>query len=1483
MHLKLKTKRSGRMAFVQLFALTFFFFVSALSEIKAKTSSDEALYIYNQYSGKVLGVGDQILSTWKKLDDKDSRIEYSGGWGTFQGNPGYLETEHYSTTKRATAKLTFTGVKARYYGYLRGDLDVAEIRVDGKFVAKINCSEGTRFDAMLYETAMLPFGEHTLEILSTGDQATDYEIIIDAFEYAENDESVLSVEQNSYIGENSQKWTMVDKGASYFQLINVENGKALTAGSVGNDKIVRLAEPVNSDNQLWKKNEGGAYYNGLVNKVDSRFLDLMSSSAADSVICVQANEDSSSASQKWGIWSVDQKIEAVTPQYQDIYKIVNPQGKAIDNNGALADNSTFGLKADVASNNSNQQWMLIDCGQGYYTLTNLTSNKNIDNAAGSLADGNNMVQWSANASNPNQRWKLNYYGSFYTLTNEASGKNLDWRKALSDGVLSQYSADSGNAYQQWKIELVGLREHHDWEDETIFAINKEPGHATYIPFTSVDELKNDPTWEKPWETPNSSSFLSLNGTWKFNWVKQPSDRPEDFYLPDYDVSGWNEIPVPSNWEMQGYGTPIYTNITYPYANMPPFIAPKAGYTNATEPNPVGSYRRTFTLPADWDGKEIFLHFNGAYSAMYVWVNGQKVGYSQGANNVAEFNVTQYVKTGDNMVACEVYRWSDGSYLEDQDMFRLSGIHRDVFIYSTPKVRIHDFFVESEFDVDDFSSAIFKVKASVQNNETSASRASRLDVVLLDEDDNEVLTVSKAIDDIPVGAETTCLLNESLSNPKLWSAETPTLYSVVLVLKDNQDHVLEVLSSKFGFRKIVIKNKRVYINNHAVFFKGVNRHDTHPIFGKAIPVESMIQDIVLMKQNNINTVRTCHYPNDPKMYALYDYYGLYIVDEADLECHGNQSLSDNPDWAPAFVDRMVRMVKRDKNHPSVIFWSMGNECGNGRNFYDVYDAAKAIDTSRPIHYQGKNEAADFDSQMYPSLSYAKSFDAIDTDRPYFFCEYAHAMGNAPGNLKEYWDLIENSKRIIGGCIWDWVDQGIIKYGQDPTKYYFGGDFGDTPNDRDFCLNGIVTPDRKVTAKLLEVKKVYQYIKIKAANLSEKKITVQNRYGFLNLDQFKMKWSIIKDGAVVESGTLDLPEVSPGEDVSMAVPYQTKITLQNEFFLNISVETKQDYRWASAGHEVAIEQLRLSDRPELAAIDSNNLSKLKVSEKIDDYLIEGVDFNLTFNKNKGELTSLVFGGKEMIFDKEGLTFSYYRQINNDKNSTKVLSETVISNQLLTVTPFADSKSVVVVSKMKATNSLGEFPYTLTYTVWGNGVIDVDVKITNNADTGEMPRIGLQMSLVSGFENVEWYGRGPQESYADRKYAAHFGQYSNTVDGMLEHYVRSQSNGNREDVRWVNLANQSGEGVKITSKGKLNFNALHFTDRDLWNAVHDFSLEDVKRDEIVLSLDYIQKGLGNASCGPDVLEKYKIPGKTDYSYSFRIESLKELTTSNKKLKKK
>lgn len=865
------------------------------------------------------------------------------------------------------------------------------------------------------------------------------------------------------------------------------------------------------------------------------------------------------------------------------YEIHTVNGLVLDNQESLDTNTKIFISKREADKES-QVWNLIPCEQeGCYTITSPLTQMNVDNSGKGKVECS-VIQWSADPKNPNQQWKITALpNGNYVLTNVGTGYNLGFPDAgLVGEPVFQLEPEASKSNQQWQIRKSNLKvvaealkttSHNDWENERIYAINKEEGRATFIPFANSEEMKADPAYTRPWERTRSSRYLLLNGNWKFNWVKQPSERPVDFYKTSYDVSGWKEIPVPSNWEMHGYGTPIYTNITYPIRNNPPFIQGQRGYTVEKEPNAVGSYRREFALPADWKDKEVFIHFDGIYSAAYVWINGKKVGYSQGSSNDAGFRITPYVKAGNNTVAVEVYRWCDGSFLEDQDMFRLSGIHRDVYLVASPKVRLRDIHLTSQIS-DRLDKAELKVKTDVHNYGKKVQEAT-VRVSLLNTEGKPVSSFIIPTGKITGGQENVCEGTTTIRDPRLWSAETPSLYTVQLELLDAAGNVLEATSQQYGFRKIEIRNNKVYINNALILFKGANRHDIHPQFGKAVPVESMIEDILLFKRFNLNTIRTSHYPNDPKMYALYDYYGLYVMDEADIECHGNMSLSNRESWEGAYVDRMVRMVERDKNHPSVIFWSMGNESGGGRNFEATYQAAKAID-DRYIHYEGMNDVADMDSRMYPSIESMIEQDEQPRNKPYFLCEYAHAMGNAIGNLEEYWDYIEHhSKRMIGGCIWDWVDQGINMPGQPADHYYFGGSFGDRPNDNDFCCNGIVTADRQVTPKLWEVKKVYQYITLEPN--AENSIGVRNRYAFLNLHDFNLRYVILKDGVPIAEEEFSLPDGKPGEHRAVQIPYSRYLTSEGEYYLNLEIKLKKDCVWAKAGHIVATEQLLLQKSP------------------------------------------------------------------------------------------------------------------------------------------------------------------------------------------------------------------------------------------------------------------------------------------------------------------
>ncbi len=1169
-----------------------------------------------------------------------------------------------------------------------------------------------------------------------------------------------------------------------------------------------------------------------------------------------------------------------------LYQIKSQNNLVISTKGNLNNNASLYLE-EPSNKDDSQLWQIIKLDNGFYNIKNPQSNRSLDNKNITVGGGNNVIQWDSDFGNRNQQWELIQTGTGgYIIRHRGDDMEISYE---NEDAVGQKIYQYPNAAKAWQIVPTSieaktvydkLKSDKDWENEKIFAINKEEGHVTFYPYPSVAELQKDSTYSKPWISPKSSFIQSLNGDWYFNWVKQPSERPKDFFKESYDVTGWDKITVPSNWEMKGYGTPIYTNFTYPFRNNPPLIQSQDGYTNETEPNPVGSYKREFSLPKDWDDKEIFLHFDGVYSGMYVWINGEKVGYTQGSNNDAEFNITKYVRPGKNSIAAEVYRWTDGSYIEDQDMFRLSGIHRDVYLYATPKLAIRDFQINSKIN-DDLSQADFSVDVKLENFGSKKAKNFILKGSLLDENGNKLAEFQKELEKIKDSSQVK--FTKTIENPELWSAENPTLYSLVLSLENADGQELLAVSSKYGFRKIEIKDKRVFINNKQVFFKGVNRHDTHPQYGKAVPVSSMLKDVTMMKQNNINTIRTSHYPNSPKMYAMFDYYGLYVMDEADLENHGNMGISNDPSWIPAFNDRIRRVIQRDRNHPSVIFWSLGNEGGNGGNFDKMYELAKKMD-SRPVHYQGKNDAADIDSHMYPSIKDMASFDQRETDKPYFLCEYDHAMGNAMGNIQEYWDYIEeDSNRMIGGCIWDWVDQGLNKPGQPEDHYFYGGDFGDTPNDGDFCANGIITSDRQPTAKLEEVKKVYQYIEVIPKDLDNKEINVENKYDFWNLDRFNLHWVLQKDGKSVEEGTISSLELAPDAKESIKIPFKTTIDEQHEYFLNVYFKLKEKTTWAEKGHILASEQMQLTDRKEVSMLDLKDLDKITVkndqsSSDSAKLYISGKNFSSVFDAEKGKFISIKYNGEELLKPGEGLSFNWFRSISNDKYTDTNFYETEEKTTSFNYEKGKEGKSVILELKKQIVIEKPEdsvqLSYTISYEVFSNGSIDVQAVFEKPKDEPLIRRLGLRMTLAEDFQNVEWYGRGPIENYSDRKNAAFVGLYNQSVDEMAgEEYINSQSEGNREDIRWVNLTNTNGNGLKITSKDTLSFSAMHYTDETLWETRHDFELQDKSSPYTFLSLDRIQQGLGNASCGPLPLEKYMIPENVPLEFSFRMEPYRKM----------
>ncbi len=1158
------------------------------------------------------------------------------------------------------------------------------------------------------------------------------------------------------------------------------------------------------------------------------------------------------------------------------YKIKVADGRVLSN-GDSDEKGTYIFLASDKENSIGQYWQINDLQNGYYQIS-------IPDYIQSLDNNNNaaikkVLQWDSNSGNPNQQWKLTPVTGKTGWYNFSCASNL-YQNIYYDnnGNLIAALANPTADNQQFQIvktnKKIVEKVANYWENQNIFEKNKEYTHATYIPYPSKEELMADVDFfNRPWHTPKSSYFLSLNGKWRFSWVKEPKYRPMDFYKESFDVSGWDEIDVPSNWEMKGYGTPLYVNVDQPFKKQPPYIR---AWSNSPDwdANPVGSYRRDFEIPTDWEDKEIFVNFGGIYSAAYVWVNGEYVGYTQGANNNHEFDITPYARVGQNSISVQVIKWSDGSYLECQDMFRMGGLYRDVYLFATPKTFIKDHKITCDLNNSNYNSGTLNIILDVENRTSSTNTNISAKVDLLTADGQFIKTIgNENITELQSGKNKKLSLSATLSDLELWSAEEPNLYTILFTLTNSNGEVTEVFATKYGFREIEIKNSLVYINGERILFKGANRHDSHPEYGRALTTEIMHKDVLMFKQNNLNTIRTSHYPNNQKMYAMYDYYGLYVMDEADLECHATQQLSNDASWRNAFVDRVVRMVERDKNHPSVIFWSMGNECGNGNNFYYTRQAMLNLDQTRPIHYEGNWQYSDVDSKMYPSIDWVKWQDYGGGGKPLFLCEFAHAMGNAMGNFQEYWDVMGNGERTIGGCVWDWVDQAIYDP-QDLQKgikkaYMTGYDFGG-PNQGNFCSNGIVLPDRTYTAKLNEVKKVYQYVKFKDFDVNTKKLTLLNKYDFCDLANMSLKWELLENGKQIEEGVVNNILTVPNTTKNVTLDLQSDVSnSKKEYHLNTYIVLNKDVTWAKKNHIVALNQFQINQRPKLGKIDVSKLTKeISYSQTGDDFVITGDNFQAVFNKQNGVITSLKYQNKEMIYDKNGFCFDGYRWVEND-SKTPPNNYTSLQNATFHFSLASDKKSITIQAGREAS---WKCKYDMTYTIYSNGVIDVKTNFTPQSYYGELSRLGLVMSLSSDLENVKYWGRGPFENYNDRKTGSFVGVYEAAVSNLFQNQVRPQSNGNREDFRTIEFANSEGEGIKFQTDEPAAFTASHYKDEDLIKVKHIFDLPTIKKDEIILHLDKVQRGVGNGSCcsqAVQTLPEYKVPTEKTV-FNFRISPL-------------
>jgi len=1220
----------------------------------------------------------------------------------------------------------------------------------------------------------------------------------------------------------------------------------------------------------------------------------------------------------------------------------------------------------------------------------------------------------------------------------------------------------------------------DWENPGVIGRNKAPARSTSLPYPSAASALK--------ATCDASPFhLSLNGKWRFNWSPKPSKRPVGFHKPSFDVSSWKEIAVPSNWQMQGYGVPIYCNQPYSFKKDPPRVTgtPPADWPAYNHRNPVGSYRREFTVPRNWKGRQVFIHFDGVSSAFYLWVNGKKVGYSQGSRTPAEFDITKHLKDGKNVLAAEVYRYSDGTYLECQDFWRLSGIFRDVYLWSAGKLHVRDFHVDASLD-GKYRNGVLSLKMDVRNFGGQPSKCS-IAVDLLDGKGEQVASMKVGPVDLKPGANSKLISPKlTISEPAQWSAEQPNLYRVLITLTDGAGEVIEVVGCRVGFRKVEIRDGQLLVNGKAIYCKGVNRHEHDPVTGHYITRESMIRDIKLMKQNNINAVRTCHYPDDPQWYDLCDQFGIYLIDEANIESHGMgygpASLAKKPKWGKAHLDRVVRMVERDKNHPSVIIWSMGNEAGDGVNFEKASAWIHKRDPSRPVHYEraGHRPHTDIVCPMYASIKSIETYASKPQTRPLILCEYAHAMGNSVGNLQEYWTVIEKYKHLQGGFIWDWVDQGLLKksspslsvadaarsgrtvkiFGKlesfggarglrgyapvpddeslditgkaltleawvkpeaasthspivgkgdtqfglkidvsggklefnifskaakwitlntplpddwlgkwrqvagvydgkalklyidgklaatrksnatiascgypvcigrnaqypdrnfrglirrvrihnkalsvdelnkpdakppasavlwldfdkarksaDPPKEFwaYGGDYGDKPNDGNFCCNGLVQPDRRPNPSLMEVRKVYQNIKVIPVDLPAGRVKVRNKYIFRDLDFVSASWEVTCDGKIVDSGALGKLKVPAGKTVDVAIPIKKlQLIAGAEYHLKVAFALNADTLWADKGHVVAWDQFKIPWKtPPAPEPDPAAMPHVKLIESTDAFAVKGKGFSVTVSRKSGAVTSFKTGDVELI--SAPLEPNFWRApIDNDRgnrmpNRLGIWKNAGPTRKTTSVTAERRGPQVVRITAEAAVVA-GASTWRGVYTISGDGTVKVDCSIKPSAKAPNIPRIGMRMAIPAAFDKMAWFGRGPHETYMDRKTGAAVGLYRGKVADLVHPYVRPQENANRTDVRWVTLTDSQGAGLRAVGVGGvLSVSAWPYTPADLESARHTHELP--VRDTITVNIDHKQMGVGgDNSWGARPHPEYLLPAG-DYAYSFKLQAV-------------
>ena len=1028
--------------------------------------------------------------------------------------------------------------------------------------------------------------------------------------------------------------------------------------------------------------------------------------------------------------------------------------------------------------------------------------------------------------------------------------------------------------------------HPELENPAIQGINKKYPHAAFISYENrQNALLNDKT--------KSSRVLLLNGAWKFNFVTGVSNRIKNFADPDLNLANWKEIPVPSNMEIQGYGVPIYDNIGYEFYPEWNFKPP---YINDLEKNTIGYYRRDFNVPESWKDQQIFIHFGSIKSVGFVWINGQKVGMSKDSKTPQEFDITKYVQNGKNTIAVEVFRWSDASYLECQDFWRLSGIPREVYAYAQPKVRLRDFFVQSTLD-ENYTNGVFNLDVEFKNH-TNAKITHSVTCEILDETNKNIASETKTVEI----KDTIATLNFKTDIPSVnaWSAEIPNLYTLLLTMKDAAGNITEVTSVKIGFRTSEIKDGLFLINGKRVLIKGVNLHEFNPVTGQVIDEKTTMLDLERMKQLNINAIRLSHYPQPDYFYDLTDRYGFYIIDEANIESHGmgydrskGKSLANNLNWTKAHLFRTLNMIERDKNHPSVVIWSLGNEAGNGYNFYQTYLLIKNRDKTRPVQYEqaGLEWNTDIFCPMYAKIEHIENYAQKYTDRPLILCEYEHAMGNSEGNLIDYWDMIERYPNLQGGLIWDWVDQGLAAENEKGKFWAYGGDYGPegTPSDGNFCINGVVFPDRSIKPHSREVKHVYQNIGFKKDDLSTGMITILNKFRFTNLNKFSFNYKITANGNPLLSEKLPVLDIAPEQSKQISInTSNVKAEPGVEYFVTIYAKTTVAENLLPAGWEIASEQFKLPVQTDKEKFSTSGAGKVTYDDG-SSINIKGGDFSLAIDKKTGIITSYKSNGRELLLNGYGPRPAFWRAPTDNDYGWKMPKICRLWKLASDQTPDAAS----VKASQKGNNVQVEVIYNLDslkstwktqYAIMGNGAIKVEnLLVTNDSDAPVIPRVGMKMQMPVEFTQLEYLGRGPWENYCDRNSSAFVGLYKSAIVDQYVPYIRPQENGHRTGVRWLAITRDDGSGLLVAADSLIEFNVLNNTVEDFdagpdkdKNLRHTYNIRPKKLVEV--HIDYRQMGVaGDDSWGGWPHEPYLIrPSSNGYRYCFTmipLSSMKEI----------